>query len=185
MFKKSILVAALLLASSAAFISVDAKPLRQVMGCDPSNAPGGVCVIDPSNIRDHRTPQNIRDHRCPASQGGNCVGPEVQVVVPPPPPPPNQQPPGCGVAGCNPPPPPPPKTTECNDPRICDDFGQNRPYRITCGQGRSIVRHSGYRRVRPIDCSGRQFTYMATRHGEVYGVVVNMRGRIVDVYEAP
>lgn len=204
MFKKSIFIAALLLVSSAAFFSVDAKPLRTVIGCDPSNAPGGTCVVDPSNIRDHRTPTvirdhrlptNIRDHRCPASQGGNCVGPERVVVVPPP----SQQPPGCGFAGCAP---PPPQSTDC-DPRVCDDFGQGRPHRprpvviidpidiggshwgISCGQGRNIVRNSGYRRVRVIDCSGRKFTYSGTRHGEVFGVVVNRRGRIVDVFEAP
>ena len=197
MFKKSILIAALVFTASAAFTFAEAKPNRQVMACDPSNAPGGVCVVDPSNIRDHRTPEaNIRDHRCPASQGGNCVGPEPQIVIPPP----NRQPPGCGVAGCAPP--PPPQSTEC-DPRVCDDFGQGRPHRprpiiivdpidmgsshwgITCGQGRNIVRHSGYRRVRVIDCSGRRFTYSGTRHGEEFGVVLNRRGRIVDVFEAP
>ena len=193
MFKKSILIAALILTASMAFNFAEARPRNQAIACDASNAPGGVCVVDSSSIRDHRP--TFRDHRCPASQGGNCVGPERVVVVPPP----NQQPPGCGFAGCAP---PPPQSTEC-DPRVCDDFGQGRPHRprpviiidpiemgsshwgITCGQGRNIVRHSGYRRVRAIDCSGNKFTYSATRHGEVFGVVVNMRGRIVDVFGAP
>jgi len=54
--------------------------------------------------------------------------------------------------------------------------------RISCGEGRSIVDDSGFYRVRVIECSGRNFTYAASRHGNPYRVVLNSRtGDIVSV----
>ena len=108
MFKKSMLIAAMLITSSAAFGSANAR--SPIIGCDPTTAPGGVCVVD------HQPAPPIRDHRCPASQGGNCVGPEPAVIQ-------------CLVAPCPVIPPPPRQPTQCNDPRLCDDFGHPRPPR--------------------------------------------------------
>jgi hypothetical protein len=54
--------------------------------------------------------------------------------------------------------------------------------RLSCREGRSVVRNRGFRRVQPLDCHGRTFTYVAHRHGDVFKVLVNSRtGRIVDV----
>lgn len=54
--------------------------------------------------------------------------------------------------------------------------------RISCGEGRAIVDDSGFYRVRVIECSGRNFTYAASRHGNPYRVVLNSRtGDIVSV----
>ena len=139
-----------------------------------------------------------RDHRCFVGQGKYCqaIPPlDYQVHQPSP----ARQPIGpFGYEVLQ------PDAGEPCDPRVCEPpFDHGRPHRprpvviidpidmgsshwgITCGQGRNIVRHSGYRRVRVIDCSGRKFTYSGTRHGEVFGVVVNRRGRIVDVFGAP
>jgi hypothetical protein len=181
MFKKSMLIAAMLIVSSAAFSSANAE--RSVNGCDPTNAPGGVCVVD------HQPAPPIRDHRCPASQGGNCVGPEPAVIQ-------------CLVAPCPVIPPPPRNPTQCNDPRLCDNFGQTRPPRqppiiivdpintdtghfgISCRDGRNIVKQRGFRRVRVVDCSGNTFSYEGKKHGELYEISVNMRGDIVSVDSA-
>jgi hypothetical protein len=38
-------------------------------------------------------------------------------------------------------------------------------HRISCGRAISIVRHSGFYRVRAVDCSGRRFTFHAKRNG--------------------
>jgi hypothetical protein len=181
MFKKSIFIAAMLIVSSAAFNTAEAG--RRVIGCDPTNAPGGVCVVD------HQPAPPIRDHRCPASQGGNCVGPEPAVIQ-------------CLVAPCPVIPPPPRQPTQCNDPRLCDNFGNPRPprrpvvviidpidmgpahYRISCREGRNIVRHRGFRRVHPIDCSGNEFTYEGQRRGRLFEISVNLNGNIVSVDRA-
>jgi hypothetical protein len=177
MFKKSIFIAAMLIISSAAFTSADAK--RPIYACDPSNAQGGVCVVG------HQPAPVVRDHRCPASQGGNCVGPEQHIQ--------------CFVAPCTGGPTIPPKNTECNDPRICDDFGQNRPPRqppiiivdpinpnnghfgISCRDGRNIVKQHGFRRVHAVDCSGDTYSYTGRRHGEMMDIEVSLDGHILDV----
>ena len=38
-------------------------------------------------------------------------------------------------------------------------------HRISCGRAVSIVRHSGFYRVRAVDCSGRRYTFHAKRKG--------------------
>ncbi len=61
-------------------------------------------------------------------------------------------------------------------------FGERDGYRISCGEGRRIVRQNGFRDVRPVDCGGRAFTYSAVRAGEPVEVRVSSRdGRIVSV----
>jgi len=54
--------------------------------------------------------------------------------------------------------------------------------RVSCGEGRAIVDDSGFNRVRTIECSGRNYTYAARRHGDNFRVGVNSRtGEIVSV----
>jgi hypothetical protein len=54
--------------------------------------------------------------------------------------------------------------------------------RVSCGEGRAIVRDHGFRRVRTMECRGRTFTYLGRRHGDTFKVLVSSRtGRIVDV----
>ncbi len=53
-------------------------------------------------------------------------------------------------------------------------------YRVSCGEGRSIVDENGYNRVRAIECGGRTFTYLGRRNGDTFKVFLNSRtGRIV------
>lgn len=54
--------------------------------------------------------------------------------------------------------------------------------RLSCGEGRAIVRDRGFRRVRTIKCRGTTFTYKGRRHGDDFRILVNARtGRIADV----
>jgi hypothetical protein len=54
--------------------------------------------------------------------------------------------------------------------------------RISCGEGRAILRDRGFYRVRIIECSGRTYTYFGHRHGDSFRVLLNSRnGRIVGV----
>ena len=50
-----------------------------------------------------------------------------------------------------------------------------RYYRISCGEGRSIVADNGYNRVRTVECNGTTFTYQARRGYRTYRVFVNSR----------
>jgi hypothetical protein len=63
-----------------------------------------------------------------------------------------------------------------------DHWGQHFADGISCREGRSIVRHSGFRQVQPIDCSGMIFKYNAvSRRDGRATVLVNMDGDIVRV----
>jgi hypothetical protein len=54
--------------------------------------------------------------------------------------------------------------------------------RVSCGEGREIINDSGFNRVRTIECSGRNYTYAARRHGDNFRVGLNSRtGEIVSV----
>jgi hypothetical protein len=54
--------------------------------------------------------------------------------------------------------------------------------RVSCGEGRAIVRDRGFYRVRTVECRGRTYTYLGRRHGDAFRVLVSSRsGRIVDV----
>jgi hypothetical protein len=56
--------------------------------------------------------------------------------------------------------------------------------RVSCREGREIVDDSGFNRVRTVECSGRNYTYMGRRHGDTFRIVLNSRnGRIVSVRE--
>ncbi|MGE4249866.1 MAG: hypothetical protein AB7F09_10765 [Parvibaculaceae bacterium] len=52
-------------------------------------------------------------------------------------------------------------------------------YRISCGEGRSIVSER-FNRVRVVECNGGTYTYLGRRQGDTYRVLLNARtGRIV------
>ena len=64
------------------------------------------------------------------------------------------------------------------------DLGDNGDYgdgNISCGEGRSIVRHHGFRKVHAVDCSGDTYTYTGKKHGEMMDIEVSLDGHIVDV----
>lgn len=52
---------------------------------------------------------------------------------------------------------------------------------ISCGEGRNIVRHSGFHQVHTMDCSDDVFTYSAVKHNQPFKVFVNAQGYIVHV----
>jgi hypothetical protein len=56
----------------------------------------------------------------------------------------------------------------------------NRGY-ISCGKGAKIVDHSGFRRVRAIDCSLPSYKYTAWRNAHKFVVSVNRYGNIYKV----
>ena len=54
--------------------------------------------------------------------------------------------------------------------------------RISCRQGARIVASAGFRRVRPISCGGRNYSYRGVRHGDLFRIQVRSRnGRIINV----
>ena len=77
------------------------------------------------------------------------------------------------------PPPPPPRRPRYvyEDP----DFGYPGPgydeedYGLSCGQGRRIVRNSGFYNVSTIECDGQNYKYDAERRGRSYVVKVDSR----------
>lgn len=63
-------------------------------------------------------------------------------------------------------------------------YGLRVNQRLSCGEGRLIVRDRGFNRVRPIECQGRTYTYFGRRHGDTFRVLLNARtGRIVGLNE--
>jgi hypothetical protein len=62
------------------------------------------------------------------------------------------------------------------------DINIGGKHRISCGRGRDIVEDYGFWRVRPRDCSGRNYRYLGRRHGDTFMITLDSRrGRIVDV----
>ena len=67
------------------------------------------------------------------------------------------------------------------DYRFRSGYGwyQDRNYynrgRLSCGEARARVRHSGFRNVATIECQGRTYTFEATRRGRDVTVFVNSR----------
>lgn len=124
-------------------------------------------------IRDHRSPE-VRDHRVICVIGDpNCRDHRrPDVVVPP-----RHTPPVVVVDTPRP-------------PRVPIDPGMGNGHwndhhddndRISCREGRQIVRENGFRHVRAFDCDGRIFGYRAeNRHG---GAKIRMtnRGDIISV----
>lgn len=54
-------------------------------------------------------------------------------------------------------------------------------YGISCGEGKRIVRWSGFRKVRAVDCDRPGYKYTAWKHGRKYLVRVNGAGAITHV----
>ena len=67
------------------------------------------------------------------------------------------------------------------DYRFREGYGWYRPVavynrgRLSCGEARARVRHSGFRNVATIECQGRTYTFDATRRGRDVTVYVNSR----------
>ena len=62
------------------------------------------------------------------------------------------------------------------------DVGIGGQYRISCRRGANIVANAGFRRVRPIECSGREYTYRGSRRDSIFSITVKSRnGRIVSI----
>lgn len=54
--------------------------------------------------------------------------------------------------------------------------------RISCRQGARIAASAGYRRVRPVDCSGSEYVYHGMRRGDLFRIQIRSRsGQIKDV----
>lgn len=54
--------------------------------------------------------------------------------------------------------------------------------RVSCGEGRAIMRDRGFRSVRTIECQGRTYTYLGRRDGRTFRVLLSARsGRVVDM----
>jgi hypothetical protein len=54
-----------------------------------------------------------------------------------------------------------------------------RPYGVSCGEGRAIVAER-FNRVRIVECRGGIYTYLGSRHGDTFRILLNSRtGRIV------
>jgi hypothetical protein len=55
---------------------------------------------------------------------------------------------------------------------------------ISCEDGRDLVRDSGFRKVRAIDCDGKRYSYKARQHGDTFIVKVSRRsGNIISVQQ--
>ena len=60
------------------------------------------------------------------------------------------------------------------------DDDEDDDERITCGEGRRVVRRAGYRNVQPLRCSGDNYRYRAFRRGLSWLVRVDSwSGRII------
>lgn len=57
-----------------------------------------------------------------------------------------------------------------DDPSYDDSYD-----RVSCGEGRQIVRQSGWRGVRPIECDGQNYKYTGFRRGDRWIVVLDSR----------
>jgi len=54
--------------------------------------------------------------------------------------------------------------------------------RISCRQGARIVSDAGFRRVRPLDCNGSEYSYRGFRRDNMFQITVRSRnGRITNV----
>lgn len=130
----------------------------------PANTPEPqICAKARISIAAQRPTAAAMAKRC-ADLGGNAYG-QPPVIISAPAPTPAPQPSGSAI--------------DANvDP---GDYENNNHYGISCGEGRSIVRHSGFRKVHAMDCSSDVFTYSAKKHDQLFKVYVNAKGYIVHV----
>jgi hypothetical protein len=53
---------------------------------------------------------------------------------------------------------------------------------VSCGEGQRIVASGGFRKVRPLDCHGNEYTYRGVRNDGLYKITLRpSSGRIEDV----
>ena len=128
-------------------------------------------------VRDHRTPE-VRDHRTICVIGDpNCRDHRGPVVVVPP-----RHLPSVVVVDTPRPhhprplplPPMPPI-----DPG--DGAGHGHHDRISCGEGRQILRWEGFRHIRAFDCDGRTYGYRAENRRGPVKITMSNRGNIISV----
>lgn len=72
-------------------------------------------------------------------------------------------------------------SSEYNPPYYDDEDEDEDDYeRITCWEGRRIVRNAGYRGARPVKCDGDVFRYVGWKRGQQWRVSVDSEsGRII------
>ncbi len=124
-------------------------------------------------VRDHRSPE-VRDHRVICVIGDpNCRDHRTPVVVVPP----RHVPPVVVVD--TPRPPRVPIDPGMGNGHWNDDHEDDN--RISCREGRQIVRENGFRHVRAFDCEGRIFGYRAENRSGGAKIRVTNRGEIISV----
>lgn len=130
----------------------------------PANTPEPpICAQARISIAAQRPTAAAMAKRC-ADLGGNAYG-QPPVIISAPAPTPAPQPSGSAIDASV-------------DP---GDFENSNYDGISCGEGQSIVRHSGFRKVHAMDCSSDVFTYSAKKQDRLFKVFVNMDGYIVHV----
>jgi hypothetical protein len=82
------------------------------------------------------------------------------------------------------PPPRPRHPRPVYEPDYGHDYGDDGDYEdrytLSCGQGRQIVRRSGFRNVRTVECDGQNFKYTGYRRGASWIVMLDSRtGEII------
>ena len=56
------------------------------------------------------------------------------------------------------------------------------PGKLSCWQGAKRVQYRGFRNVKPMDCSGRSYSYRGRRGGDVFRISVNAyTGRVTSI----
>ena len=61
-----------------------------------------------------------------------------------------------------------------------DPYYSVDPSRVSCSEGRDIVRENGYGSVRTVECVGTTYTYLGRRSGGTYRITVNAQtGKII------
>ena len=129
-------------------------------------------------VRDHRTP-DVRDHRTICVIGDpNCRDHRGPVVVVPP----RDTPPIVVVDPMPRPPRPRPQPMPPIDPGRGDGgWGHHDHNRISCGEGRQILRWEGFRHIRAYDCDGRTYGYRAENRRGPVKITMTNRGDIIAV----
>ena len=62
------------------------------------------------------------------------------------------------------------------------EYGYGAPNGISCGAGRAAVSSQGFYHVRVVECQGRTYTYLGSRHGRTFQIIVSSRsGRVVGI----
>lgn len=126
-------------------------------------------------VRDHRSPE-VRDHRTICVVGDpNCRDHRGPVIVIPP----RDNPPVIVVDPL--PRPPRPQPLPPIDPGDGAGNGHHGHDRISCREGRQILRSEGFRHVRAFDCDGRVFGYRAENRRGGAKVRMTNRGDIISV----